>query len=365
VTALVAELAGRREVLLGALLLSVIVLVLVGRQVRRIARSERPDEPLAAWAMLIGLGWSSEAIWEITRVRLGFALGLTLLLFVVNELALVLSMMRAKRHQREHGWPGQFGRTAWGLAVLMAVIAASISTSVPEAILRAAIPLVVTKLWWDGLVPGRRPGATSWRWTPRNFLIWLGAVQPGENDIETIHRERLTRQLVTLEFRRRHGWARLAPRRAARLARLSLTADDAMIDEVRARVGRATWFEVTDPGPAPELVASGVPARQAATVRSARARHGRRIRTVRMTHPRQPVTAAQPVRKDPRTAEDLDLVVSAIQAAQPGIRPARLAHLAATSESTARRRARRPQPAEVAEPQPINGAHPVLQGALL
>jgi hypothetical protein len=357
---LVDELAGRREVLLVGLLLSLVVLVLIGRKVRAIARSERPDEPLAAWAMLIGLGWSSEAIWEITRVRLGFALGLTLLLFVVNELALVLSMLRAKRHQIEHGWPGRFGQTAWGLAVLMAVIAASISTSLPEAILRAAIPLVVTKLWWDGLIPGRRPGATSWRWTPRHFLIWVGAIQPGEQDVATVHRERLTRQLVSLEFRRRHGARWLRNRRAGRLARLSLAADEGMIDEARARLGRSRWFEAADPRPAVEAPVPGVVARHADLVRRSRIRHGRSLRAVRTTHPRQPVTAAQMPVKDVRTAEEKALVVAAIQAANTTLKPHQVAHLAAVSESTARRRLRQPRVAEVTEPRPANGHIPAL-----
>ncbi|MEV6344108.1 hypothetical protein [Actinoplanes sp. NPDC051851] len=355
--------AGSREILLGALLVTVAVLALAARKIRTIARSERPDEPLAAWAMLIGLGWSSEAIWEITRNRLHFALGLTLLLFVVNELALVLSMLRAKRHQLEHGWPGQPGQTAWGLAVLMAIIAGSISHSAPEAILRAAIPIVVTKLWWDGMVPGKRPGATSWRWTPRTLLVWIGAIQPGEHDIETVHRERLTRQLVNLEFRRQHGAGWLTRRRAGRLARLSLVADDAMIDEARARLGRATWFEAAATGDAPATPVPGLPDRQAKTEKQARLRHRRQIRTLRLKAVRRVVVAAQTPRKDDRVTEDVDLVIRAVQAVLPGATQNRIARLAATSESTVRRANRRNATQQPTATKPINGAKPDLVGA--
>ena len=195
--------------------------------------------------MLIGLGWSSEAVWEITRNRLHFPLGLTLLLFFVFEALLSLAMIRAKRHRREFGWPGRFGATAWTVATCMSGVAGVASHSFAEAALRMVIPLLVTKQWWDGLVGGtaKRPtDASTWRWTSRRLLLALGAIEPGERDVQTVHRERLTQQMTTLYYKIQHGSTRLRDRRASRLARMSLTADDDIIAEVRRRGNRAQWF---------------------------------------------------------------------------------------------------------------------------
>jgi hypothetical protein len=148
----------------------------------------------------------------------------------------------------ERGHPGRSGRTAWIVAVVMSVVAAAVSESLAEAALRAAIPLLVVNQWWDGLIgeERRKPAdATSWRWTPRRLLLRLGAIEPGERDVETVHRERLTQQMTRLEFRRRYGSQRRRGRGMAKLSRLSLVADEAIIDEVRQRVARANWFTVT------------------------------------------------------------------------------------------------------------------------
>ena len=242
-----APLAEHRDVMLIVLLLaSTVLLILAAIKVRTIARSDHPDEPLSNLVMLIGLGWSSEAVWEITRNRLQFPLGLTLLLFFVFEALLALAMIRAKRHMREFGWPGRFGTTAWTVAACMSGIAAVASSSFAEAVLRMVIPLLVTKQWWDGLVGGaaKRPvGASTWRWTPRRLLLAVGAIEPGERDVQTVHRERLTQQMTTLYYKIQHGSEKLRDRRTARLARISLTADDAIIAEVRRRGNRALWFQ--------------------------------------------------------------------------------------------------------------------------
>lgn len=241
----------RREVMLGGLVVAVAFLLWVARRVRKIARSERPDDALSNVVMLIGLGWSSEAVWEIARNRLHFPLGLTLLLFFVFEALLSLAMIRAKRHMREFGWPGRFGATAWTVAAAMSGIAGIASHSLAEAALRMLIPLLVTKQWWDGLVGGaaKRPAdASTWRWTPRRLLLAIGAVEPGERDVQTVHRERLTQQMTTLYHRINHGSPRLRRRRTARLARLSLTADDVIIGEVRQRGDRALWFDAAQSG---------------------------------------------------------------------------------------------------------------------
>jgi hypothetical protein len=215
---------------------------------RRVAGRSRGDEIFSQITMIVALGWSADAMWIIARNKAHLPLGVTILLFTVFEAALLLSMSRAKRHLDDHGWPGQPGATAWGIAGLMSLAAIGASTSAAEAGVRVFIPFMVTKLWWDGLFTGRPRAAgseTSWRWTPRRLLLAIGAVEPGERDIETINRERLTQTMTRLEYLRRFGTGRLAKRRGTRLARLSLKADDAIITDVRQRVSRATWWSVT------------------------------------------------------------------------------------------------------------------------
>lgn len=236
------------QLVVSAAVAVLLVVILLVRTARRIAQRTHKDELFSQITMIVALGWSADAMWIIARDKAHLPLGVTILLFTVFEASLLLSMSRAKKHLAEYGWPGRPGVTAWGIAGLMSVAAIVASTSIPEAIVRMFIPFMVTKLWWDGLVSGapRRSSSTvSWRWTPRRLLLAVGAIEPGERDVETVHRERLTQTMTRLEYLRRHGSKKLVTRRGARLARLSLTADDAIIFEVRQRVSRATWFTVT------------------------------------------------------------------------------------------------------------------------
>lgn len=353
----------------GAAVTALLVVTIVWRKLRR---HQQPDKPLSRVAMLIGLAWSSEAIWELTGRIDGMPTPVRVLIFTALEVMLVISMMRAERHVRERGWPGRSGTTAWIIAAVMATVAAGISSSLAEAAIRAAIPLLLTLQWWDGVV---REGAekpawvTSWRWTPRRLLLWLGAIEPGDRDVDTIHRERLTQQMVRLEFARRHGSGRWwSPERAARkLARLSLSADDEMIGEVRARVDRADWFDrapvepeprteetVTEPSSAP------IPAAMAARERVARLRRRSLRRRVCVAHPATRVRTVQVTREDHRTAQEKLLVVRAVKAADPRMSQRRLARVVDLPESTLREilpRIAGPKPA-----QKVNG-HDVLADA--
>jgi hypothetical protein len=354
----------RPELLAAGLLLSVLALAWIVRRVRQVAKSDRPDEPLSNLAMVIGLGWSSEAVWVLTG-RAGFPVSLRLLLFFVLESLLVLAMIRAKRTMKEHGHPGRSGRTAWIVATAMAVVAAGISTSIAEGILRLLIPLLVTLAWWDGLIgeTGKKAeGASSWRWTPRRLLLWLGAIEPGERDIETVHRERLTQQMTRLEFRRRHGSGRQQRVAAGKLARLSLAADDAVVAEVRTRVDRAGWFTVTpEPEPVIATVQAG-PMRRAAEVKDARRRRTRLARTLRVTRHRTVVVADQDVPRDQRTTQEVDDIVVALRTTFPKISMRQIAVLARVSDSTVRRSLRRTQ--NPAPPPAVNGREPELTQAL-
>lgn len=345
----------RPEALLGGLVLSVLVLVWMARRVRRIARSERPDDQLSNIAMLIGFGWSSEAVWELTS-RIGFGLELQIPLFAVLELLLAMAMIRVKRNIRQINRPGRAGGTAWLIASGMALVAGASSGSIPEAALRIIIPLLVVRTWWDGLLPEgakRSTDATSWRWTPRRLGLWLGAIEPGERDVESVNRERLTQQMTALEFRRRHGSKRFTQRRSTKLARLSLAADDSMIESVRERVDRALWFEAKHEDAPPAASPVAVPARLAASRKGRRVLHRRSLRTLKLTHPKPRFTAAQPVSADDRTTQEKHEAARFIKSAAPGLSQGQIARLLATSPATVGRALR--------SANSINGSNPELE----
>lgn len=346
---------------------TVVALLVVGVAANRLRHHQQPDKPLSRVAMLIGLVWSSEAIWELTGRIDGMPIAVRVLIFTALEVMLVISMMRAERHVRERGWPGRSGKTAWVIASVMAAVAAGISSSLAEAGIRAAIPLLLTLQWWDGAVKegAEKPEwVTSWRWTPRRLLLWLGAIEPGDRDVDTIHRERLTQQMVRLEFARRHGSGGAQERAARRLARMSLSADDEMIGEVRARVDRAGWFNraPVEPEPrtdeaAPEAPAASVTAVVAARVKADRVRRMRMRRQVCAAHPVVRTRTVQVAREDQRTAQEKALVVRAVKAADPRMSQRRLARVVDLPESTLREilpRIAAPKPA-----QKVNG-HDVL-----
>jgi len=329
-------LSERPEALLGALVLSVLVLVWLARRVRRIARSARPDDHLANVAMVIGFGWSSEAVWELTS-RIGFPLELQIPLFAVLELLLAMAMIRVKRNMRELGRPGRPGGTTWLISAGMALVAGASSGSIAEGALRIIIPLLVVRTWWDGLLPegAKRPAdATSWRWTPRRLGLWLGAIEPGAKDVATVNRERLTEQMTTLEFRRRHGSERVTKRSATKLARLSLAADDAMIAAVRERVDRARWFDAKQAEASPAASPLGVPARVAASRKGRRVLHRRSLRTLRLTHPKPRVTADQPPVADPRLTQEIHQAARLIKSADATLSQSQIARLIGTSAAT-------------------------------
>jgi hypothetical protein len=340
----------------GAAIAALLVVTIAWRKLRR---HQQPDKPLSRVAMLIGLAWSSEAIWELTGRIDGMPTPVRALIFTALEVMLVISMMRAERHVRERGWPGRSGKTAWIIASVMAAVAAGISSSLAEACIRAAIPLLLTLQWWDGVVKegAEKPAwVTSWRWTPRRLLLWLGAIEPGDRDVDTIHRERLTQQMVRLEFTRRHGNGRSPVRAARKLARLSLSADDEMIGEVRARVDRADWFnrapvepEPRTEEPARQRPQPSVPQARAARERALRVRGRRTQRRVCAAHPVVKERTVQVTREDPRTAHDKVLVVRAVREFDSRMSQRRLARVVDLPESTLREilpRIAAPKPAQ-------------------
>lgn len=236
------ELTDGREVLLAGAAVAVLILAVF---VRRIAKANRPDDALSRVALVLGLGWSSEAAWELMA---GFPTSVRLAIFAVGEVILIVSMIRVARSVRETGRAGRAGQAVWIVASGMALVGLLAADNFGQGVLRSLVPLGLTLMWWQGVVPEgakRADGPSSWRWTPRRLLLAVGALEPGERDVETVHRERMIQQMTRLEFRRRGASEDRRERLGAKLARLSLMADDEMIAEVRRRVARASWFTVT------------------------------------------------------------------------------------------------------------------------
>lgn len=353
----------------GVLVLALLTLGWLVRRVRKIVKSERPDDALSNLGMLVGFGWSSEAVWQLTGPD-GADLWtpIRIALFAVFEIILIVFMIRAKRNMREIGHPGKAGRNAWCVAAGMSLVAVWTASNLGEAFLRLLVPILLTSMWWHGIVGEdgtRRPAwATSWRWTPRRLLLWIGAIEPGERDVETVHRERLTQQMTNLEFIRQHGTNEKQKKRATRkLMRLGLTADDEIIDAVRDRVRRANWFAATQPAEPERASAAPVPASRAASARAARVRHCRTIRSLRVTHPRPVIVAAQDPRQDDRATQEIDGLIRVIRDAHPKLPQRQIARLACVSEPMVRRALRRTRSADPTHEKLINGAVPELEGA--
>jgi len=229
----------RDALVVGGLALTVLLLAWT---VRKAIKSGRPDKWLSVGSVVVGFGWSAEAMWEIATQKLHLAASFAVFVFIVFEIQLATAMMRAERHQREHKHPGKYGRTAWLIAVVMGCVAAMAGDSPVEVALRLAVPLLVTRQWWDGLTgdgTDKPDDAITWTWSPRRVLISLGLARPGAQDLFTVDRQRqilalarVSHRLHSTHWRWRRAWYQM------RLRRLSMTADDEMLDAARVHVER-------------------------------------------------------------------------------------------------------------------------------
>jgi hypothetical protein len=249
------------KILAGGGFLVLLVGYLVARRLVPLFRDPKVDEKLSSAFTVIGLSWSAEAMWEIAHGKMELETGLCVLIFMIFEAALFISMLRAKRHMVEFGWPGRYGKTVWGLALFIGLVSTTVSGSFSEVLVRFAVPLVVAKLWWDGVIGGaQRPAdevESEWTFTVDRMLRGLRLKRQ-----KAASRDVLVERMTRLEFLRVHGSQRFgaAGRRAWKLRQMALKASDDVIAEVRHNVARADWFTVTQDGdaavtrPAAEIV---------------------------------------------------------------------------------------------------------------
>lgn len=250
--------------LAGVGLLAGVVLALT---VRRAIRGGRPDRWLDTFANVIGLGFSLEGMYEVTTQRMGFPWQLAAVLCCLFEAFLVAGMVRASLWRHDPARRSRHVRFFWSCAFIMGATVATASDSVTEVPVRLAIPMLIAWQFYLGLTaddaPGVTGGRTSWRWTPRFFLLMMGAVTPGDQDAPTINRELHAARMTNLAFRIRwgsqHDW--VLQRRRVRAARLAMTGDRALLADVAGRVALAASFmepEAPMPDPIPPQPAPAV-----------------------------------------------------------------------------------------------------------
>jgi hypothetical protein len=244
-------LATDRQILIAGAVLALIILLLFALKLRKIFKSGKPAEKLVGPVMFLGMLWSAEVVWELAAA-IHFPIGLRVAVCAVLEFGLGIAMLRTKQHMAEKGEPGRSSDTAWGIAWGMALVGFMAGIffdhNLAVAVLRPAIPLMLTKLWWDGVladsVQKRKRG--SLRWTPRNLLLWMGAIEADERDVETVNRDRLIQQMVDVHRRWSNAPAgKRKDRLEAKLIKLSEKADASVIAEVRHKRAQSNWFTVT------------------------------------------------------------------------------------------------------------------------
>lgn len=233
--------------LLGAAVLSLIALILVLRKIRNVGAGKIADA-LTGPVMFGGMIWSADAVWILTgEQHMNLPTPLRIAMFAVLEFMMLVAMLRAKDSMDRLKHTGAHGVTVWLIASLIAVfgfILGLYEGGLVVALFRPIVPLMLAKLWWDGIRGDGNRKAGSFKWTPRNLLIALGAIEADERDVREVNRDRLISQMVTVHRRWSNAKADSGrrDRLEAKLTRLSEKADDTVISEVRERRARSAWF---------------------------------------------------------------------------------------------------------------------------
>lgn len=212
-------------------------------------------------AVVLATAFSAEGMWEVATQALHLETYIALVLFAMFEVVMVNQGLLAK-HKLDPAVPGSPRKHmvfVWLIAFATGGIASTNSDNLTEFCLRLVAPSVAAGIWWttltaDGVVKDK--DAVTVRWSLRRLALWVGAIEPGENDVKDVDRERRLSKLIDLANARQRG--DLSKRQARKLSRLERHADDAMLDEVIRRMDRSAWFNSALDTPAP--LAAGTPA---------------------------------------------------------------------------------------------------------
>jgi hypothetical protein len=205
--------------------------------------SEKKDRRVTLIATTIGLTWMAQGMWQAATTTYRVPPLFAGVLFLLFETFMLGNMLRANRFRADHERRARPVRFVWTLAVIGGSVVA-LAEGWHQAPLRFVVPLLVAGNWYLDLTADDDPEKqqpTSWRWTPRRLLLAIGALEPGARDAVTIDRERLTARMTMLKFRINRGDSTVSDllRRDVRLAKLALSADDAMVAEMHTRLARA------------------------------------------------------------------------------------------------------------------------------
>lgn len=237
--------------LFGAGAVSVIIGVIL---LVRFLRSGEAHTRVGTLAVALATAFTAEGMWEVARNSLRLGLVMSVGLFAMFEVTMLSQGLLAKYKLSKN--PNADVRRhmnfVWLLAIASGVITATAGNSLTEVLLRLVAPAVAGGIWWMTLTAEQKAAVlakTSWIWTPRRIGIHFGLIQPGEQDLVEVDRDRRIDRLTVTAHRLHHGSGRLARFRRARLRRLALRADDAMVEEARRRVNRVHRIEtLTRPG---------------------------------------------------------------------------------------------------------------------
>lgn len=198
------------------------------------------------------IGWEAEGVFEVLRST-DAHWTIALLGCFMTSMVMVNLGAKGHKHFKEHGTIGPNGRTVWYIAIPAGFIVALSADTASMQGMRILIPVLGATLWWSEYRPdepqGQKKSRGSFRWTPRNFGIWIGAITPGEDDVETLHHARGVRQLVRAQYALRYGGFGTRAWRERRLRKVARFVDDAMVQEAWEQMARVELVvEATAPG---------------------------------------------------------------------------------------------------------------------
>ncbi|WP_436528614.1 hypothetical protein [Actinoplanes sp. HUAS TT8] len=366
------------------------VLLLVGLAVWA-KRSGKPLRPIALSAcMNLALLLNAEGMWVIATEDLHLPPLFAVLVFAVFEICFLTATSLAAEQYRNttvYGpdgkieTPGHPGPMLW-IAALIAgisgVIVASNANTLTEKMLRLAVPCVIFLMWWAALTAaGQRTRRGRFAYSPRRLAERWGWLIPDDDpDLTEMAAKRQIRRMVVNHHRAATTSGLLAGWWRSRLLKNARTAGEPVVAEVVEQLDRTRRVMAlllpSDDQPAAlpidaeiaaaitaEPVTVGISPQVAASRKHRRAVHGRRVRTLRVNHPRPVIVAAPPADPDPRTSQEIEDAIWSI-ANNPGDSRShrQIAHILRTSPGRVGRVLRSRRSVDTA----INGHQPELTG---
>lgn len=234
----------------GGVVLVLAILIIVLRKVRKTNAGKIADK-LTGPVMFGGMLWSADAVWIITGSDyLDLPTPLRVAMFAVLEFMLLVAMLRAKDSMDRVKHTGRHGQTVWLIASLIALfgfVLGMYEGGIVVAAFRPIVPLMLTKLWSDGVLGDGSRKAGAFKWTPRNLLIAMGAIEADDRDVRDVNRARLVQRMVECDRKRASATdgSTRKTRLEGKLIRLSEKADPEIIAEVRRKRALSNWWSVT------------------------------------------------------------------------------------------------------------------------